>query len=404
MASSDAFVFTSFSNLPSKSRRRRDRLKRTAILKSKHHSELLSTSLYRASSCAVQSSSTLNLDAPVYIPQSCVIAQQVNIVLNELTCCVPSRRQLRDCLHADALLTPSTPVSEACDGRETECARKSTSVLPDSVGAVDAEPASSEEHTKVSVAPGQWVDAEPKRPPSAYFLFVQKRRSELSGPPVDVSKQLNTEWSNMCPDDRLVYESSSARLKLEFERKSSEFARYGRYREVSLDTSPEDGTPAVSREESFQRGHEDAVPGSSDGHAVASAHWEIIEEPLSMVLKTMRGNFPGIYRALLEAEGQQSGDRPPALLPAKVRAEKIEELVAYTCSALHQSVSSDVARQVVHSNSGKIQTVVRDGVEKMFSFAEGVSNATQSSNTQFVFGFRLQSISKRGMPQPKRKR
>lgn len=60
---------------------------------------------------------------------------------------------------------------------------------------------------------------EPKRPPSAYFLFVQEKRSIVPpGKIGDVAKQLTEMWSGLTPEERKVFEHKTDQLKEQYDK------------------------------------------------------------------------------------------------------------------------------------------------------------------------------------------
>merc|ERR1719282_894687 len=60
---------------------------------------------------------------------------------------------------------------------------------------------------------------EPKRPPSAYFLFVQEKRSTVPpGKIGDVAKLLTEMWGGLAPEERKVYEERVDQLKEQYDK------------------------------------------------------------------------------------------------------------------------------------------------------------------------------------------
>mmetsp|Transcript_61427 Transcript_61427/g.179555 ORF Transcript_61427/g.179555 Transcript_61427/m.179555 type:complete len:1213 (+) Transcript_61427:101-3739(+) len=65
---------------------------------------------------------------------------------------------------------------------------------------------------------------EPKRPASAYFIFVSKTRPQLApGKISDVAKQLTERWSSLTPEEKKVFEEEADELKKEYEKQMAEY-------------------------------------------------------------------------------------------------------------------------------------------------------------------------------------
>jgi len=64
---------------------------------------------------------------------------------------------------------------------------------------------------------------EPKRPASAYFIFVAEKRSSVSGKMGDIAKELTKMWSTLTPEEKKVYESKAEDLKKDYEQKLAEY-------------------------------------------------------------------------------------------------------------------------------------------------------------------------------------
>jgi len=65
---------------------------------------------------------------------------------------------------------------------------------------------------------------EPKRPPSAYFLFVQETRSKLPpGKISEVAKQLTEMWNNLTPEEKKVFEEKAEELKKSYDKEMAEY-------------------------------------------------------------------------------------------------------------------------------------------------------------------------------------
>eukprot|EP00930_Biecheleria_cincta_P001322 TRINITY_DN102457_c0_g1_i1.p1 TRINITY_DN102457_c0_g1~~TRINITY_DN102457_c0_g1_i1.p1 ORF type:complete len:114 (-),score=15.22 TRINITY_DN102457_c0_g1_i1:193-534(-) len=112
-----------------------------------------------------------------------------------------------------------------------------------------------------------------------------------------------------------------------------------------------------------------------------------------------------IYQNLVQAERQVSGNHSLVVLPERARAEKVQELTLYTCSSLLQSVTSDGARRAMETHKDKVQDMVRAGIERIFVFAgETCQERTEDIAEDHAHPSRFKGVTKRGMPQPKRKR
>merc|ERR1712107_56695 len=62
---------------------------------------------------------------------------------------------------------------------------------------------------------------EPKKPPSAYFIFVAEKRSTLSGN-IDF-KQLSLMWNELSVEEKKVYDNKALELKVEYEKEFAIF-------------------------------------------------------------------------------------------------------------------------------------------------------------------------------------
>eukprot|EP00928_Gymnodinium_smaydae_P027172 TRINITY_DN21093_c0_g1_i1.p1 TRINITY_DN21093_c0_g1~~TRINITY_DN21093_c0_g1_i1.p1 ORF type:complete len:438 (-),score=30.07 TRINITY_DN21093_c0_g1_i1:86-1333(-) len=79
-----------------------------------------------------------------------------------------------------------------------------------------------------------WITREPLRPTSAYFMFVAERRPQIIGSPIEVSKQLNAEWTDMDARRRKKFCDKYDVSFQEYERRLDEFKRFGRYRQHEI--------------------------------------------------------------------------------------------------------------------------------------------------------------------------
>jgi len=77
---------------------------------------------------------------------------------------------------------------------------------------------------------------EPKRPPSAYFLFVAEKRPTLSGLNMsDTAKKINELWSALTPEEKKEYEDKAADRKAKYEKDLAEYknsASFKKYEKV----------------------------------------------------------------------------------------------------------------------------------------------------------------------------
>jgi len=65
---------------------------------------------------------------------------------------------------------------------------------------------------------------EPKKPPSAYFIFVQEKRSTVEASKVsEAARQLTVMWSELQPDEKRVYEEKADELKAQYEKEMEQF-------------------------------------------------------------------------------------------------------------------------------------------------------------------------------------
>lgn len=122
---------------------------------------------------------------------------------------------------------------------ELTAKRCGEAIIPHLNGPGDVKAGPCEGHDPRAVSHGQWVESEPKRPRSAYFLYVMRRRPELHGEAKHVAHQLNCEWKQMASEERHKYEAMSTALQCEYDRQCAEFNQFGRYRPAALDLSQE---------------------------------------------------------------------------------------------------------------------------------------------------------------------
>lgn len=60
------------------------------------------------------------------------------------------------------------------------------------------------------------VPKEPKKPPSAYWLFAQEKRGSMTGKLGDVAKELAALWSGMSPEDKKEWDDKAADLRAKY--------------------------------------------------------------------------------------------------------------------------------------------------------------------------------------------
>eukprot|EP00747_Dinoflagellata_sp_TGD_P032357 gnl/TRDRNA2_/TRDRNA2_135931_c0_seq1.p2 gnl/TRDRNA2_/TRDRNA2_135931_c0~~gnl/TRDRNA2_/TRDRNA2_135931_c0_seq1.p2 ORF type:complete len:212 (-),score=39.83 gnl/TRDRNA2_/TRDRNA2_135931_c0_seq1:399-1034(-) len=69
---------------------------------------------------------------------------------------------------------------------------------------------------------------EPKRPPSAYFLFVMEKRQTLppGGKLGDVARRLTDMWQQLSPDEKRIVEDRARALKVQWEKDMEAYKEY----------------------------------------------------------------------------------------------------------------------------------------------------------------------------------
>eukprot|EP00927_Polykrikos_kofoidii_P028127 TRINITY_DN2460_c0_g1_i3.p1 TRINITY_DN2460_c0_g1~~TRINITY_DN2460_c0_g1_i3.p1 ORF type:complete len:1243 (+),score=339.34 TRINITY_DN2460_c0_g1_i3:500-3730(+) len=89
---------------------------------------------------------------------------------------------------------------------------------------------------KIQKAKERFLDGEnapkmPKRPPSAYFLFVQEKRSTITDAKFgEVAKRLTAMWNELGAEDKKVYEDKVEELKKKYEAEMAEFKNSADYK------------------------------------------------------------------------------------------------------------------------------------------------------------------------------
>lgn len=80
---------------------------------------------------------------------------------------------------------------------------------------------------------------EPKRPPSAYFIFVSEKRSTLeSGLKLgEIAKKLTELWKALEPDEKKTYETKAEELKKDYEQKMTEYKNSAGYKNFQKATA-----------------------------------------------------------------------------------------------------------------------------------------------------------------------
>eukprot|EP00927_Polykrikos_kofoidii_P028125 TRINITY_DN2460_c0_g1_i1.p1 TRINITY_DN2460_c0_g1~~TRINITY_DN2460_c0_g1_i1.p1 ORF type:complete len:1241 (+),score=313.88 TRINITY_DN2460_c0_g1_i1:500-3724(+) len=90
--------------------------------------------------------------------------------------------------------------------------------------------------TKIQKAKERFLDGEnapkmPKRPPSAYFLFVQEKRSTITDAKFgEVAKRLTAMWNELGAEDKKVYEEKVEEAKKKYEEEMSAFKNSAYYK------------------------------------------------------------------------------------------------------------------------------------------------------------------------------
>ena len=82
---------------------------------------------------------------------------------------------------------------------------------------------------------GEWISEEPKRPQSAYFIFVGEEKDKLLGNTPscgwgDFAKELSMKWKSLDPNCTGLYENRANLMASDYERRRVEFREYGMYR------------------------------------------------------------------------------------------------------------------------------------------------------------------------------
>ena len=100
-----------------------------------------------------------------------------------------------------------------------------------------------------SEAEAEWVPAEPRRPPSAYFLFVRSRCRAFGESSAEYLKRLGAEWSALPNEQLAVWSGSAAQLEESFKKQKQEYRKYGKYKEdVATLQGPGQAFPQSSEE------------------------------------------------------------------------------------------------------------------------------------------------------------
>ena len=125
------------------------------------------------------------------------------------------------------------------------------------IGAIATEIISSSnvQHPLLSPVPvpgeaiNDWIAEEPRRPPSAYFLFVKSHCREFEESSSDYSKRLGTEWSALSAEELALWSHSAGQLEESFKMQLKEYRKYGKYKkdDESLQM-PSQTTPQSSEE------------------------------------------------------------------------------------------------------------------------------------------------------------
>ena len=102
----------------------------------------------------------------------------------------------------------------------------------------------------------EWITTEPKRPPSAYFLFVQELREPAAHAP--------TTWANLPETERSSWVQRAEHLKQAYATQWEQHRRLGKY-SLSKEKCPTD-TPSAPMPDSSNAGGHNNVPDTLDCH------------------------------------------------------------------------------------------------------------------------------------------
>lgn len=80
---------------------------------------------------------------------------------------------------------------------------------------------------------GESAMKEPKRPPSAYFIFVGDKRSGLQGSVGEVAKQLSTLWGGLEKEAKDEYEAKAKEAKDVYDKEMAEFKNSDAYKKYT---------------------------------------------------------------------------------------------------------------------------------------------------------------------------
>merc|ERR1719272_1045925 len=71
---------------------------------------------------------------------------------------------------------------------------------------------------------------EPKRPATAYFIFVQDKRSTLKGSMGEIAKQLSALWGALEKDEKDAYDTKAKDLKAKYDEEMVAFKESDGYK------------------------------------------------------------------------------------------------------------------------------------------------------------------------------
>jgi len=114
---------------------------------------------------------------------------------------------------------------------------------------------------------------EPKRPPSAYFIFVQDNRQKVAteagkGGVGEVAKELTAVWSKLEPDEKREYEERADKLKAEYDKELAAWKGSPQYKAYARAVDSINGKKAAKAKAAAKAA---ARKGAGKGRAAAKA-------------------------------------------------------------------------------------------------------------------------------------
>lgn len=105
-----------------------------------------------------------------------------------------------------------------------------------------------------------WVHAEPKRPPSAYFLYMEDAKSKIDGE-IDAAaiQKIQSGWKHLDAQIRETHESEASKLQAVYDEQRFDYLEYGRYKvqaRSAANAAPfEARVPVVATQEDLHSAH-----------------------------------------------------------------------------------------------------------------------------------------------------